>query len=335
MIQSNALGSIISGGRGNRINTNASFSIIGGGESNTIQTNADYSTIGGGKENCVSDERSVVAGGYANTNSGAYAAIGGGHLNRATATWAGVAGGYYNEAAGQGSTVPGGAHNVAGGDYSFAAGRTARALHEGAFVWADSNPADFNSTAANQFLIRADRAGIGTNAPQAKLDVAESSDQVISLRAINTGSGNYVQAGGNWYGVFASGSGYDFYAGGPGVDYGSSSSRRWKQNVHDIKEPLEKLDRLRGVYFDWDAAHGGRHDVGMIAEEVGAVLPEIVSYETNGVDAVAMDYSKVSPLLVEAVKALRAEKDAEIEELKARVNQLEQLLNHKLNGGAD
>ncbi len=55
----------------------------------------------------------------------------------------------------------------------------------------------------------------------------------------------------------------------------------------------------------------------MIAEEVGKVLPEIVSYEANGVDASGMDYSKMTPLLVEAVNALRAEKDAEIDALRA------------------
>ncbi len=55
----------------------------------------------------------------------------------------------------------------------------------------------------------------------------------------------------------------------------------------------------------------------MIAEEVGKVLPEIVNYEENGIDAMGMDYSKMTPLLVEAVNALRAEKDAEIASLRA------------------
>jgi len=49
----------------------------------------------------------------------------------------------------------------------------------------------------------------------------------------------------------------------------------------------------------------------MIAEEVGKVLPEIVAYEKNGIDADGMDHSKLTPLLVEAVNVLRAEQDAE------------------------
>ena len=100
-----------------------------------------------------------------------------------------------------------------------------------------------------------------------------------------------------------------------------------------IEDPLDKVEQLRGVRFVWDAEHGGREDVGMIAEEVGAVLPEIVQYEENGVDAMGMDYSKLTPLLVEAVKALHAEnealrekldlKDKEFFQFKARLERLE------------
>lgn len=128
------------------------------------------------------------------------------------------------------------------------------------------------------------------------------------------------------YGGCASPSGYDFFAAGAGINYGSSSSRRWKDNVEPIGGALGILDRIRGVRFDWDTAHGGHRDIGFIAEEVGEVLPEIVVYEENGVDAEGMDYSKVGPVLVEAIKELRAEKDAEIETLEARVAQLEALV---------
>jgi len=118
-------------------------------------------------------------------------------------------------------------------------------------------------------------------------------------------------------------SGYDFFASGAGQDYGSSSSRRWKSDVREIEQPLNKLSHLRGVYFTWDKEHGGHHDVGMIAEEVGEVLPEIVSYEENGIDAIGMDYSKLTPLLVEAVNALRKENSL----LRDRVTSIERRLN--------
>lgn len=122
-------------------------------------------------------------------------------------------------------------------------------------------------------------------------------------------------------GVMGEGSNYDFYANGPGVDYGTSSSVRWKKNIKLIPDPLEKIEAIRGVFFDWDKDHGGRHDVGVIAEEVGKVLPEIVVYEENGVDAIGLDYSKLTPLLIEAVKAQQEEIEIlkrEIELLKAK-----------------
>ncbi|MCA9441190.1 MAG: tail fiber domain-containing protein [Candidatus Omnitrophica bacterium] len=133
--------------------------------------------------------------------------------------------------------------------------------------------------------------------------------------------------------------GFDFYADGAGEDYMSASSIRWKRNVEKIEEPLEKVSRLRGVTFDWDADHGGKHDVGMIAEEVGVVLPEVVAYEENGIDAIGIDYGRMTALLVEAVKGLRAEKDreiarkdAELAELKDRVSKLEEIVDRLANG---
>lgn len=123
------------------------------------------------------------------------------------------------------------------------------------------------------------------------------------------------------YGVVGhsnSSSGYDFWASGAGSNYGSPSSRRFKSNIVPIGDPLDKIAQLQGVYFDWDEEHGGAHDLGMIAEDVGKVLPEIVNYEENGIDAIGMDYSKMTPLLVEALNALHDEKDSEINSLRAQ-----------------
>jgi hypothetical protein len=119
------------------------------------------------------------------------------------------------------------------------------------------------------------------------------------------------------FGISNSASGYDFYAGGVGIDYGSSSSKRWKNNVQTIPNALGKLAQLRGVYFDWDEKHGaGRHDIGFIAEEVGKVVPEIVQYEADGSGfAIGMDYSKMTPLLLQALKDLKMEKDDMEDEL--------------------
>ena len=93
------------------------------------------------------------------------------------------------------------------------------------------------------------------------------------------------------------------------------SSRRWKMNIETIRDPLAKVMALRGVSFDWRET--GKQDIGLIAEEVGQVVPEVVAYEDNGVDAQSVDYARLTALLIEAVK----EQQRAIEVLTDRVSQ--------------
>lgn len=116
-------------------------------------------------------------------------------------------------------------------------------------------------------------------------------------------------------GVYASGAVYDFYASGAGIDYGTSSSIRWKENIKPIDNALENVLALQGVYYDWKEDYGGQHGMGMIAEEVGKIIPEIVSYEENGVDATGIDYGHLTPVLVEAIK----EQQKQIEKLQEEI----------------
>ncbi len=94
------------------------------------------------------------------------------------------------------------------------------------------------------------------------------------------------------------------------------SSRRWKENIAPIEGALDKVQRLRGVSYNWKAT--GEHNIGVIAEEVGKVIPEVVTYEENGIDAKAVDYSRLVAVLIEAIK----EQQNEIDELKAVVRSL-------------
>ncbi|MEW6481913.1 MAG: hypothetical protein AB1397_02760 [bacterium] len=66
----------------------------------------------------------------------------------------------------------------------------------------------------------------------------------------------------------------------------------------------------------------GKKDIGLIAEEVGEVIPEVVSYEENGRDASGLDYSRLVALLIEAVKAQQEKFEAEINLLKQEIEQL-------------
>jgi len=85
-----------------------------------------------------------------------------------------------------------------------------------------------------------------------------------------------------------------------------SSDERLKDNVVEIDGALDKIEALRGVSFDWndkqDVYEG--HDIGVIAQDVEAVLPEIVETRDNGYKAVK--YEKLTAVLIQAVKELSA-----------------------------
>jgi len=145
-------------------------STVTGGADNTAS--GANSVVGGGNGNAASGNNATAGGGIGNTASGMSSTIAGGINNQTTAFQTAVGGGTGNIASGTASTVPGGDSNEAAGNRSFAAERRAKANHNGTFVWADDTMADFASTAADQFLIRAGGGvGIGTAAPAAQLDV--------------------------------------------------------------------------------------------------------------------------------------------------------------------
>src|SRR6185437_277598 len=146
--------------------TNDFATVAGGGNNIASSLGA---TIGGGSRNEALASESTASGGFGNIASGVGSTIAGGGYdgvtfggNFATASASAIGGGIGNHATGDYSTVPGGENNVAAGFFSFAAGQRAKANHQGAFVWADSQAADFASTAANQFLVRA-AGGVGIN----------------------------------------------------------------------------------------------------------------------------------------------------------------------------
>jgi hypothetical protein len=98
----------------------------------------------------------------------------------------------------------------------------------------------------------------------------------------------------------------------------STSDRRLKENITPIANALDKVKSLTGVEFDWKeetkGVHGYEgHDVGVIAQEVQAVLPEAI--RTNESGYLSVRYEKMIALLIEANK-----------ELAARVEELEKKL---------
>ena len=85
-----------------------------------------------------------------------------------------------------------------------------------------------------------------------------------------------------------------------------SSDAALKEDIQTIENPLEKVQQLRGVSYKWKDT--GRKDIGLVANEVQKVLPELVADGEHK----TMDYGHMIGLLVEAIK----EQQKEIEELK-------------------
>jgi hypothetical protein len=100
----------------------------------------------------------------------------------------------------------------------------------------------------------------------------------------------------------------------------SSSDIRFKKNTTPIQDALFKIQQLQGIEFDWipNQEHHGYegHDVGVIAQEVEKVLPEVVITRDSGY--MAVKYEKMIPLLIEGIK----EQQTQIDELKKEVKEL-------------
>ena len=100
----------------------------------------------------------------------------------------------------------------------------------------------------------------------------------------------------------------------------STSDVRFKSNISPISDPLYKLSQIRGVEFNWlenSEYHSFKgHDVGVIAQEIEKVLPEVVTTRDNGYKAVK--YEKIIPLLIEAIKAQQSQ-----------INDLKEIIKNK------
>jgi len=157
-----------------------------------------------------------------------------------------------------------------------------------------------------------------------------------SLRAINLSvnqsATHYIEIGGNLPGYnlgqynclktdlvdlhFAAGGVYTGYI-GANTGFTDISDEREKENIVTITNATAKLKQLRGVYHTWKdtAVRGTDTQIGLIAQEVEAVVPEVVSIsnptslntpesDTDGLKGVA--YAKLVPLLIETIKELEA-----------------------------
>ena len=98
----------------------------------------------------------------------------------------------------------------------------------------------------------------------------------------------------------------------------SSSDKRLKDNIEVISNPIEKVQQLKGVTWDWNdnasEIQKSLPNVGVIAQDVEKVLPQLVKDRDNGYKGV--DYDKIVGLLIESIK----DQQKQIDELKSKLS---------------
>lgn len=317
------------------------YGTIGGGKGNTIQVGAANATISGGVLNEIQlNNNCAVIGG------GAYNLIESNTINSVSIGSSTIGGGYDNiiQPDSAYSTIPGGYANVAAGTYSFAAGQQAQALHQGAFVWADSQGATFSSTASDQFCVRA-QGGVQLST-STSLYFGSLTRQMINL--YGTGYGIGVQAGTVYQRTAA---GFAWFKGGvhndtlnnPGTGgsvlmtltsggltvngtLASTSDRNAKEDFAPVnsQDVLAKVAVMPITKWIYKTDTGTRH-IGPMAQDFYAAFA--VGPDDKHITTV--DEGGVALAAIQGLSQKLEEKETEIKELQARLEKLEQLLVNK------
>src|SRR5262249_54909365 len=150
----------------------------------------------------------------------------------------------------------------------------------------------------------------------------------ISFREANGADQMTVSSGGNvGIGTATPSFRLDVAGSAHATSFPTSSDQRLKKEVRRLSGTLEKLEQIRGVSFDWNERYEamgrstGKREIGVIAQEVEAVFPELVSaWGPEGYRAA--DYGRMAGVLIEALK----EQQSQIRQFKAEMEELRETL---------
>mgnify|MGYP003125276590 CR=1 FL=1 len=95
--------------------------------------------------------------------------------------------------------------------------------------------------------------------------------------------------------------------------YVTYSDERIKKNIKPIERAMDKVKSMHGVTYELKA--GGTQEIGLIAQEIEKIAPEVVDAAS---DLLGIDYSRITPILIEAVK----DQQKQIDDLKKQLEDL-------------
>jgi hypothetical protein len=104
---------------------------------------------------------------------------------------------------------------------------------------------------------------------------------------------------------------------------------RFKKNITPFPDTLSQLTQLQPVHFDWraeefpDRHFGAARSFGLVAQDVEAVLPELVATDAEGFKAIK--YSELPLYMLQALKELKSENDGLKQQLRAQDERLRRL----------
>lgn len=276
--------------------------IVGNGDGNTQRSNAlvvrkDGGIVGGsssidgssgqavaiGQSNTASGQDGATAFGAETEASGELGATAMGNLTVASGDEGATAIGLETEASGNtGATAIGNSSVASGNDGATAMGSNALASgNDGAIALGSYTIAAGNScTAIGQY-----------NDPIVAAGAAVTSTSPLFI----VGNGDNTSTRSNALEVFKDG---DATLAG---NLTENSDRRLKKNIHKINDPTADLNSLSGYYYNWKNRNNDDLQIGLIAQEVQAVFPQLVKEGADGM--LSVNYSKFVPILIEAFNA--------------------------------